>query len=304
MFTDRVFTQSRVFAHSRKDGVLALLAVAHLAAGVAGVVFFGSLPTWALVLLAVAFAAFNPLNVNCISHNFIHNEFFRSRTLNGLFSALNSLALGMPQCLYHWHHMNHHKWNNDRKTGETTRDWSSFYRYGKDGEAENPIAYALLSFVRADFGALIAAARKHRDGARLVLEGALVVALFAWLAATSWKGFVCFYLPVWYLGWSLSSLENYYEHAGGNPGDKAGNAVSSYGGVYNFVAFNNGYHREHHYRPQIHWTRMPEVRAEFEHVFDAAGGPVISVPHILAWMERPASEASPVLDPRVSTAGV
>jgi len=47
------------------------------------------------------FVAMNPLNANCISHNFIHNAFFRSSVANNLFSALNSVAFGLPQAIYH-----------------------------------------------------------------------------------------------------------------------------------------------------------------------------------------------------------
>jgi fatty acid desaturase len=278
----------RVFAHSRLDGVLVLLALVHLAVGVAGVVGFAVLPAWALVALFVVFVAMNPLNANCISHNFIHNAFFASETANGLFSALNSLAFGLPQAIYHWHHMNHHRWNNDREN-----DWSSIYRYGKDGQPESALVYGIVSFVRSDFGALIGSARKHRDGARVALEGALVIAFFLFLLATSWRGFVVFYLPGWYLGWSLSCLENYYEHLGGIPGDRAANAVSSYSRAYNLLSFNNGYHQEHHYRPQIHWTRMPEVTAEFGELFRRSGAPVIRGPHILAWLERPSTASAP-----------
>ena len=44
------------------------------------------------------------------------------------------------------------------------------------------------------------------------------------------------------------------------PGNRLTDSVSCYGRPYNLLWFNNGYHQEHHFRPQVHWTRVPEVR--------------------------------------------
>src|SRR5206468_9530292 len=48
-------------------------------------------------------------NANTISHNFIHLPFFRSRALNGIFSAYLSLLLGFPQSLWRARHLAHHR---------------------------------------------------------------------------------------------------------------------------------------------------------------------------------------------------
>ena len=36
--------------------------------------------------------------------------------------------------------------------------------------------------------------------------------------------------------------------------------VSSYGKLYNWLFFYNGYHAEHHFRPKVHWTKMEQFR--------------------------------------------
>ena len=36
--------------------------------------------------------------------------------------------------------------------------------------------------------------------------------------------------------------------------------MSCYGLLYNLLRFNHGYHQEHHYRPQVHWTRVPAMK--------------------------------------------
>ena len=69
-------------------------------------------------------------------------------------------------------------------------------------------------------------------------------------------------MPVWYFGQAAALAENYLEHYGSVPGSRLTDSVSSYGAVYNLVWFNNGYHQEHHLKPQMHWTRVAEVRPE------------------------------------------
>ena len=47
-------------------------------------------------------------NANTIAHNFIHRPFFRSPVLNAMFSAYESLLLGIPQRLWRDRHLAHH----------------------------------------------------------------------------------------------------------------------------------------------------------------------------------------------------
>jgi hypothetical protein len=47
-------------------------------------------------------------NSNTIAHNFIHRPFFRSATMNRVFSAFQSVLLGIPQTLWRDRHLAHH----------------------------------------------------------------------------------------------------------------------------------------------------------------------------------------------------
>src|SRR5947207_5244396 len=84
-----------VLRHSRWDALFVALAVVH------GIVLlaFPSIPLIALGLW---------WNANTISHNFIHLPFFRARSLNMMFSAFESLVLGVPQRLWRDRHLAHH----------------------------------------------------------------------------------------------------------------------------------------------------------------------------------------------------
>ena len=84
-----------VLKHSRWDALFIALAVVH---GLA-MIGFPSIP-----LIAIGMW----WNANTIAHNFIHRPFFRSRTLNVIFSAVESVVLGIPQRLWRDRHLAHH----------------------------------------------------------------------------------------------------------------------------------------------------------------------------------------------------
>ena len=98
----------------------------------------------------------------------------------------------------------------------------------------------------------------------LVIAECIALAAFvSALAAANWRGFLFFYLPVWYLGQVAAMAErDYVEHHGAIPGDRKTDSVSAYGRLYNFIWFPNGYHQEHHWKPQVHWTEVPMLRAQ------------------------------------------
>jgi hypothetical protein len=81
--------------HSRWDALLVLLALVHAALALA----FPIVPVIALGLW---------WNSNTIAHYFIHKPFFRSRTLNLLFSLYLSVLLGVPQTIWRQRHLAHH----------------------------------------------------------------------------------------------------------------------------------------------------------------------------------------------------
>src|SRR5262245_55143443 len=167
-------------------------------------------------------------NLQCISHNFIHNPFFTSAWLNRAYSVLETLALGVPHVLYHHYHMNHHFGDSDRKgPNGTTKDWSSIYRYGKDDQPEGFWLYCIISCFLGEVGPVVRVAFKHgpKEVAQLVVETLVLGAFWVVMAVVNWKYFVFFYLPSYYLGWVLSYAEGFLKHYGAQPGNPYANSV-------------------------------------------------------------------------------
>jgi fatty acid desaturase len=264
---DRPTTNSRVFAFTRWDIVPTCAALFHLAYFFALFLLYPHTPLWIMILLGLLYSLMMNANINGVSHNFIHNPFFRSDLANRLFGVANSVACCFSQTYYDAVHMRHHKGNSDRQNenGETI-DWLSIYRHGHDGEAENPWSYVFLSFFRDSPAEIRKDLRKRGNSDSFwgnIELAAFAVTLFV-LFLLNWRYVLFYFLPFFYLGHCFSYLNGYFRHYGANPDKPIAWGVSSYGKLYNWIFFYNGYHAEHHFRPKVHWTKMEGFHQQIE----------------------------------------
>jgi len=240
-----------------------------------------------MLILGFVYSVSISWNINGISHNFIHNPYFKWKPLNYAFSWLLSVTMGFSQQFYDLVHHRHHQGNSDRpdETGETV-DPISIYRHGHDDEPENVWSYVFLSFFRDDPKQIYSEIKKRKafNAYFGVFEIASWVSLVVLAGVLDWK-FVLFYVPFYYFGHSLSYLNGYYRHYGGNPDEPIAWGVSSYGKLYNAIWFNNGYHAEHHYKPKVHWTKMEKLHEQIREEQIKAGVHVIKPPHALGFLD-------------------
>jgi fatty acid desaturase len=249
---------------------------------------FDNLSWWVLVPAFMAIMWSYCWNLQCISHNFIHNPYFTNPWLNRAYSVLETLALGVPHIFYHHYHMNHHWGDNDAKGPDgTTKDWSSIYRHSKDDQPEAFWKYCLVSFFRVELKPLLRVVIRHgyTEVLQAGVETVVLAAFWLTMLVVNWKYFAFFYLPSYYLGWVLSYAEGYLEHFGCKPGNYFANSVSSYNWIYNLLWFNNGYHQEHHWDPKVHWTKMPELSKQIQPQMQANQTRILRGPHITALIE-------------------
>ncbi|WP_207801742.1 fatty acid desaturase family protein [Phenylobacterium hankyongense] len=281
----------RLFRYSAWDAVPAVLVYLHLALLLAFFLAWPALGWPARLLGGVLYAAAIGWNQDSVSHNFIHNPFFVSKTLNRLTELALTLENGVPQTMYRYVHMRHHAGNSDRPDAQgQTVDPISLYRHGADGKAEPMLSYVFMGFWRDDGPFTVAReiGRKRPDEARRALqEFWVMVAVYGVLALIRWE-FVAVLAPFYYLGQSLSFLIAYYEHLGAQPEVPIAAGVSAYGPLYNLAFLNNGYHAEHHFRPKQHWTRMKALRSEILAEQQAAGVRVIGPAHFLGFLDKAA----------------
>jgi fatty acid desaturase len=276
----------RWLAYSLWDVVPIAMALAHFAFVFWLVTAFHSLSWWAIVPLALLYAVSLSWSINSISHNQIHNPYFTHKGMNRAFDLLLSVTIGFSQTMYRDIHNRHHRGNSDRPDakGETV-DPLSIYRYGHNGEPEALWRYVFLSAFRDEPKSYYEdMKRKHPDDARWAkVEIYVTMAAYIALAFYDWHA-VLLLVPFWYLGQSLSSLNGYYEHLGGNPDLPIAWGVSSYSKLYNLIWMNNGYHAEHHYRPKMHWTKVKAFHKEIKEQQRMMGVKDIPVSHGLGFL--------------------
>lgn len=285
---ERPTTNSKVFAHTRWDIFPAAAGLFHLAFFFAMFFLYPRTPLWIMLILGFVYALMVNANINGVGHNFIHNPFFRAPLLNRIFGVTQSIACCFSQTMYDAVHMQHHKGNSDRQDehGDTV-DWLSIYRHGHDDEPENPWSYVFLSFFRDDVGAIRKELRKRGNGDLFwgTLElVAFAVTLFI-MFLFNWRYVIFFFLPFWYLGHCFSYLNGYFRHYGANPDKPIAWGVSSYGKIYNWLFFYNGYHAEHHFRPKVHWTKMEKFRNSIVDLQKQEGVRVIEHAHMLGFLD-------------------
>jgi len=286
--TERPATNSRLFAHTRWDAFPTTAGLFHLAYFLGLFFLYPHAPLWVMLILGFTYSLMVNANINGIGHNFIHNPFFRSKILNRLFGVTQSIACCFSQTYYNAVHMRHHKGNSDRQdeNGDTI-DWLSIYRHGHDGEAENPWSYVFLGFFRDDVGAIRGDLRKRDNGD--LFWGNIELAAFAITLLVmfffNWRYVIFFMVPFWYLGHCFSYLNGYYRHYGANPDKPIAWGVSSYGKIYNWLFFYNGYHAEHHFRPKVHWTKMEAFRQSIAKLQKEEGVRTIKRAHMLGFLD-------------------
>ncbi|MFF7023163.1 fatty acid desaturase family protein [Streptomyces klenkii] len=301
-----------IWKHTPRDALLLVFSVAQFAVTIwLATAWDGASAPWragGYALLAVMMA----YNIIVISHLFTHVPWFASSRLNGLVSLLNSVNIGQSVQAYHLTHVrNHHRFNNDLKGADgTTRDTSSTYRDGKDGE-HAPLLYfvvmgALDSLVGRGKEILyvvrlwrvtpgdgklleLASRREPRRGKELRQVQAdraahcLSLVLFA---AISWQWTLFCYLPSFFIALAMVNVQNYYRHYGADPSSRATDSVSHYGRLYNALTFNDGYHQEHHLSPATHWSQMPVVRERRRGELDGRPRIISPVPAMLGFLDR------------------
>lgn len=302
----------KVWKHSRWDCAMLALSVAQLlttltlAYGWQETPAIGRIAGFALLVFMTVY------NIIVVSHLFTHAAWFNSPLLNRLVSMLNSVNIGQSVQTYQLTHVrNHHRYNNDQPGADgQTKDSSSTYRGGVGGEHVSVFRYSLPGAVETLVGitrTLLAVTRLWRVGAheqdllslfakssdkrkwemrQVQLDRMAQVVAIGVFLAISWQWFLFCYLPAFLTALALVNVQNYYEHYGAEPENRYANSVSYYGSLYNFLAFNDGYHQEHHLRPLAHWTQMPRVTVEYGDKLNQAERIVSPVPAILGMLHR------------------
>src|SRR5450432_1606501 len=97
IIVERITTDSKVFAHTRWDAIPVAAGLLHCAYFFGMFYLFPRWPLWVMLFLGFLYSVSISWNINGISHNFIHNAYFRQPLLNRLFSVMESITCCFSQ---------------------------------------------------------------------------------------------------------------------------------------------------------------------------------------------------------------
>ncbi|MFC4851900.1 fatty acid desaturase family protein [Actinophytocola glycyrrhizae] len=302
----------KIWRNTPKDSILFGISLTQFAVTLTLAITWDVAPLPAKVGGGVLFIMMMTYNIVVVTHLFTHVPWFTSDRLNAMVSLVNSVNIGQSVQAYQLSHVrNHHRFNNDRQGVDgRTRDASSTYRKGKNGQHEPLLPYALGGAVDSVVGrgkdiasaarlwkvgpgeaSLLALAsrrekRRTRELRQIQADRAAHCLALVAFAVISWQWTLLCYLPAFFVALTLVNVQNYYRHYGANPEDRASDSVSYYNRFYNFIAFNDGYHQEHHLSPGTHWSQMPKVKERHWAKLAAQPRIVSPVPAMLGFLDR------------------
>src|ERR1700747_11059 len=111
---ERPATKSKIFSPTRWDAISVGARFRHWVFFYGMFFLFPRVPLWVMLIPGFIYSVSISWNINGVSHNFIHNPYFRLRLLNRLFSVMESITVGFSQVFYECIHMQHHKGHADR----------------------------------------------------------------------------------------------------------------------------------------------------------------------------------------------
>ncbi|SCZ97269.1 BZ3500_MvSof-1268-A1-R1_Chr4-2g07100 [Microbotryum saponariae] len=240
--------------------------------------------SWKFWILAYVIGGTANQNIFLAVHEITHNLAFRGVKANRAFAILTNLPIGVPfAMMFKKYHIEHHKF---------------LAEDGMDTDIPSRLELLVLKTVLgktffASFQIFFYALRpgfiRYQAPTRWVA--------FNWLVQLSFNALV-----VRYLGWYSMLYFLLSSHMAGSLHPCAGHFIAehylfdghdqetwSYYGPLNILAYNVGYHNEHHDFPSVAWTKLPELRRIASDFYDP-------LPQHLSW---PGVTLRFIFDPKV-----
>lgn len=222
-------------------------------------------PVWQLVAAAWLGGAFVVHGLWVLIHDSTHNLVFRRARDNAVLQIFAGLPLIFPAAIpFRKYHLLHHRFQGDP---DLDADLSTPFEARVIGNGTVRKAFWLLTFFAWQAARVPRLKRiKIWDGwyvANLLSNIAFSVAIYA---AFGWRALLFLFLSsVFAIGLHPLGARWIQEHYLTAPGDQE---TFSYYGPLNHIAFNVGYHNEHHDLMMVPWSRLPKLKAMAPELYD------------------------------------
>lgn len=230
-----------------------------------GVAWFVSTQSWLVTMLAVLFiGSFASHASYVLIHDAIHNLVFKNATANKLIAIFTNFATGVPSAIsFKTYHLKHHA-----------------HQGVEELDADMPVKWELWLFNRGFFGKLMWI---NLYSIILMLRPLSIKSFsspYDWTSINMVIIFTFDFLIFYFLGFQALAyilLSTFFglgmhpvgarwiqEHFVIHPDQE----TYSYYGPLNKIAFNVGYHNEHHDFAGIPWNKLPLVRSMAPEFYD------------------------------------
>ncbi|CDS00153.1 related to dihydroceramide delta(4)-desaturase [Sporisorium scitamineum] len=211
--------------------------------------------SWQFLLIAYAIGGTANQNTFLAIHEITHNLAFRGLRANRLWAIFVNAAIGVPYAMaFKPYHLEHHKY-----LGEDGTDTDLPTKF-ESVVLRNVLGKALFATFQIFFYALRPGfVRTQRPTVWHGLNIAFILAFDAMLVRScGWVALIYLLQSSFFAGslhpCAAHFIAEHYMFAG------IQQETWSYYGPLNVLAYNVGYHNEHHDFPSIPWTRLPELR--------------------------------------------
>lgn len=222
-------------------------------------------PWWLMLIIAYAIGAFANHALFVMIHECAHNLIFRKKSFNTLSGILANIPQIFPSSVsFQRYHLKHHSFQGNHELDADLPDfWEArFINNSCWGKALWFLMYPVFQAIRTFRLKEIKPVDKW-----VILNWGIQIAFNVgiWMVFGPRAFFyllLSFFFSVGFHPLGARWIQEHYlvldEHQ----------ETYSYYGVFNTVAFNVGYHNEHHDFPSIPWNRLPELKHDAPDFYD------------------------------------
>ena len=222
-------------------------------------------PWWGVVVLAYCVGAFANHALFVMIHECTHRLVFRRAVPNRITELIANLPLCLPgSCSFHKYHLKHHAFQGvyELDADIPSRWEANLIGHSALGKALWLLLYPIFQIVRpmrVKEVKLLDPWSLTNLGVQIVIDTAVFLLLGP--KALAYFAFSLFFA----IGLHPLGARWIQRHYLTSKGEQE---TFSYYGKLNVLAFNVGYHNEHHDFPSVPWNRLPEIRRMVPEVYD------------------------------------
>jgi fatty acid desaturase len=198
------------------------------------------------------------------NHHHQHTVTFHSKPLNRILEFFYALHTGVTTNLWVLHHvLGHH-----RNFLDQTRDESSWK--GSDGRAMSAIEYTVTIAATAYYRGYQVGKKFPRVQYDFLLYSALTLLGVTLLCWFRFVPALCVFVFPMAISLMFTAWVTHDHHSGLDTDDEFQASYNNTNPIFNLLTGNLGYHTAHHYRPGLHWSKLPKLHEKIRYRIPSA----------------------------------